>query len=48
MLYNAINVNWGEPTTSAEACEPRYVDTTKGGKQTRCRQSDGPIVPMKV
>ena len=41
-------VNWGEPTTSTEACEPWYVDATKGGKQTRCRQSDGPIVPMKV
>jgi len=42
------DVNWGEPTTSTEVCEPWYVDTMKGGKQTRCRQSDGPIVPMKV
>ncbi len=24
-------VNWGEPTTSTEACEPWYVDATKGG-----------------
>ena len=24
-------LNWGEPTTSTEACEPWYVDATKGG-----------------
>ena len=42
------DVNWGEPTMSTETCEPWYVDATKGGKQTHCRQSDGPIVPMKV
>lgn len=33
---------------SAETCEPRYVDTTKGGTQKHCRQSDGRIVPMKA
>ena len=41
-------VNWGEPTMSTETCEPWYVDATKGGLQKRCRQSDGPIVPMRV
>lgn len=33
---------------SAETCEPWYVDTTKGGTQKHCRQSDGRIVPMKA
>ena len=33
---------------STETCEPWYVDTTKGGTQKHCRQSDGRIVPMKV